>query len=55
MGVLRQIRPMAKVLPRGRRARYDTLRRLQHQPQFLTGTAAYELALLGILRAWSLS
>ena len=50
MGVLRQIRPMAKVLPRSRRDRYDLLRWLRHRPQILTGTAAYEMALLGSAR-----
>jgi AhpD family alkylhydroperoxidase len=50
MGVFGQIRPMAKVLPRGRRDRYDLLRWLRHRPQILTGTAAYEMALLGSAR-----
>lgn len=50
MGVLRQIGPLAKVLPRGRRDRYDLLRWLRHRPQILTGTAAYEMALLGSAR-----
>lgn len=50
MNVVRQIRPMAKVLPRGRRDRYDLLRWLRHRPQILTGTAAYEMALLGSAR-----
>lgn len=50
MNVMRQIRPMAKVLPQGRRDRYDLLRWLRHRPQILTGTAAYEMALLGSAR-----
>lgn len=50
MSVFRQIRPMAKVLPRGRRDRYDLLRWLRHRPQILTGTAAYEMALLASAR-----
>jgi AhpD family alkylhydroperoxidase len=50
MNVFRQIRPAAKVLPRGRRDRYDLLRWLRHRPQILTGTAAYEMALLGSAR-----
>ena len=31
MNVMRQIRPMAQVLPQGRRDRYDLLRWLRHQ------------------------
>ena len=50
MNVLEQIRPMAKVLPRGRRDRYDLLRWLRRRPQILTGTAAYEIGLLGSAR-----
>ena len=50
MNVLEQIRPMTKVLPRGRRDRYDLLRWLRHRPQILAGTAAYEMALLGSAR-----
>jgi AhpD family alkylhydroperoxidase len=50
MSVFRQIRSMAKVLPRGRRHRYDLLHWLRHRPQILTGTAAYEMALLGSAR-----
>lgn len=50
MNFWQQIRPMAKVLPRGRRDRYDLLRWLRHRPQILTGTAAYEMALLGSAR-----
>ncbi len=50
MNVLQQVRPMAKVLPRGRRDRYDLLRWLRHRPQILTATAAYEMALLGSAR-----
>jgi AhpD family alkylhydroperoxidase len=50
MGVFQQIRPMAQVLRRGRRDRYDLLVWLRHRPQILTGTAAYEMALLGSAR-----
>lgn len=50
MSVFRQIQPLAKVLPQGRRDRYDLLRWLRHRPQILTGTAAYEIALLGSAR-----
>lgn len=47
MNVVQQIRPMAKVLPRGRRDRYDLLRWLRHRPQILTAMVAYEMALVG--------
>lgn len=50
MNVMEQIRPMAKVLPRGRRDRVDLLRWLRHRPQILAATAAYEMALLGSAR-----
>lgn len=50
MSVVQQIQSIAKVLPRGRRNRYDLLRWLRHRPQLLTATAAYEMALLGSAR-----
>jgi AhpD family alkylhydroperoxidase len=50
MTVLRQIRPMAKVLGAGRRGRYDLLAWLRHRPQILTATVGYETALLGSAR-----
>ena len=50
MSLVQQIQSMAKVLPQGRRNRYDLLRWLRHRPQILTATAAYETALLGSAR-----
>ncbi len=50
MTVFQQIRSMGRVLPAGRRNRYDLLAWLRHRPQILIATAAYEMALWGSAR-----
>src|SRR6266571_7021133 len=50
MTVFQQIRSMGRVLPAGRRNRYDLLAWLRHRPQILIATAAYEMALLASAR-----